>query len=267
MHKQTKSIQQQLDFLYKQDIANFFIRQNIQNAGYKGPISTILMPQTSSINHEFNNNIYTIPKAPIATCMANYNDCKNFVTPKILQKIINKNIKPNTSILLAYDIANNINILTNSMQHTNEPIRINNTNNNIHIGDQLIIADYYNIHRFIVSNINNNYLYHDMPYNNSGFIKKFAQHAEVFKIKNIAFYIAASNSYNKKHWSLYMEDFSTKSRAEAILDDIKDFKIKIINPINNTTQQIINSWIFEKYILISIDNIINIGIAVHNGYL
>lgn len=265
INKQTIFLQQKLNFLYKQDIANFFIRKNIEYAGYKGPASAILMPETSSINYQFNNHIYITPKAPLATCITDYNNCKNFVTKKILQKIINKHIKPNTSILLAYDIAEQINTLSKSMRHIDEPLYVNKPNN-IRVGDQLIIADYYNIERFIVSNIDNNYLYHDRPYNISGLMKKFEQNAEIFKTKNIAFYIAKSNNYNKKNWSLYMEDFSNKSRAEAILDNIEDLKVEIIDPINKKITQIINSWIFEKYVLICIDNIIKIGAAIHNGY-
>ena len=266
--KQTNIMQQQITALYNQNITDVLLRQTIQNAGYKGPVSTILLPQSSTINYAYNNHV--IPKAPLATCLANYNDCKDFVTPKILKKIIEQKIKPNTNLLLVYDIPEPINILTENMNNPGGSLKFNHIDKTINIGDHMIIADHNHIQRFLVSNIDQNHILHEPPYNTmTDFIKNFEQGSEIFKIKNMAFYIGKNHSYKNTNWSLYMEDFSVKSRAESILDDIEDLSIQIIVTDNKTKSFYIinNSWIFNKYILININHLHHISISIQNGYL
>lgn len=242
--------ERKISIIHAKTVANFFLNNIIKNAGYKGPISSIFLPEQSSINLKYNNT-YIIPKAPIASCIATVNSCKNFVNYKILNKITSQKIKPNSNIIIAYDIPEHTTVLKNSMIENNSHLKIKSyiNNNQLQTGDHMIIADHTNIQRFILSNIyQNDTLIHGPPYNtNSNFIKKFEQGAEIFRVKNIAFYIAKQYGTKSHSYSLYMEDFSLTYRAEAILDEVENLWINA-----NSTKESADGWIFNKHILINI---------------
>lgn len=229
-------IEQQIILLYNQIIADYFLRSNLINAGYKGYMTTLTLPEYSSVNTEYNTQI--IPKAPLATCKAIIDNCTGFVPASILNKITESKIKPNSTILLAYDIPEQSMVLQNNMDNYDSPIPIVTNKISWKNGDQLIIADHQVIQRFVLSKLEPNKLMHNQPYNNSpNFIKKFQQGAQIFRAKHIAFYIAQNK--------LYVEDFIY--RAEAILDHVEDFNIKLLNDYTPNT-----GWISNKYILINI---------------
>jgi hypothetical protein len=241
--------ERKISIIHAKTVANFFLNNIIKNAGYKGPISSIFLPEQSSIN--LKHNTYIVPKAPIASCIATVNACKNFVNYKILNKITSQKIKPNSNIIIAYDIPEHITVLKNSMTENNSHLKIKPYINNeqLQTGDHMIIADYNNIQRFILSNIyQNDTLIHDPPYNTtSNFVKNFEQGAEIFRVKNIAFYIAKQYGTKSPSYSLYMEDFSLTYRAEAILDEVENLWIN-----DNLATESAHGWIFNKHILINI---------------
>jgi|GEM_PF-1323522 len=278
--KQLLVIEQQILILYNQIIADFFLRTNIKNVGYKGYVSAIQLPQHSSINLDQKTQI--VPKAPIAVCMATVNNCKDFVTAKILNKIIEQKIKPNTNILLAYDIPEQITMLQNPMANYDSPLQAISVGSSWNIGDQMIIADHRNIQRFIISDFNQNNIIHDKPYNTtSNFIKKFQTGAEIFRAKHIAFYIAKNDGYKSNTYSLYMDDFSsgindyytTSYRAEAILDHIEDLWVQILEEPQLQPKLAANlGWIINKYLLINLSfknnaktQIFTTGVEIRNS--
>ena len=252
--KQLLIIEQQIIILYNQLVADFFLRTNLRNAGYKGFVSTIPLPQHSSINNSYQNQI--IPQTPIAICKATVNSCKDFVTNKILNKIVENKIKPNTDILLAYDIPYKITFLTKNMQEYNSQLHVNSIDDTWKIGEQMIIADHRNIQRFIISNINitEKTISHNQPYNTTNnFIKTYSKGAEIFRVKHVAFYIAKNSGYQSNVYSLYIDDFSSNHMAEAILDHVEDFWIQSLDP-NSKAQHIYTAnqgWNFNKYLLIN----------------
>ena len=262
--RQLAIIEQQISTLYNQIIADFFLRSNIKNAGYKGYISAIKLPQNSSVNLEQKNQ--TIPLAPIAVCTATQNNCNDFVPAKILNKIIEQKIKPNSNILLIYDIPEQTTLLKEPMLDNDSPLQVAAIGNNWNIGDQMIISDHRNIQRFIISDFDKNSIIHNKPYNTTAnFVKKFQPGAEIFRAKHIAFYIAKNDGYKSNIYSLYMDDFSsginnyytTSYRAEAILDNIENLWVQVLEFNNSaplTQPKFINAlgWIFNRYVLVNI---------------
>ena len=280
--KQLLAIEQQILILYNQTVADFLLRTNLRNAGYKGYVSSLQLPQHSSINLAQKTQI--IPMAPVAVCLATVNNCKDFVTAKILNKIIEHKIKPNTNILLVYDIPEQITLLKNPMIGNDSHLQVTSIGNTWNIGDQMIIADHRNIQRFIISDFYQNNIIHDKPYNTTtNFIKKFQPGAEIFRAKHIAFYIAKNNGLKSNPYSLYMDDFSsgintyytTSYRAEAILDHIENLWVQVLEEPHLQPKLAANlGWIFNKYLLINLlfkansqTQIFTTGVEIRNSPL
>ena len=264
--KQALKLECKTATLYNQIIADFFLRNKIEQAGYKGLLASVPIAEYSTIS---NPNAETIiPKAPIAVCKATVTNCRHFVTNNILQKIINHKIKANTDILLVYDVPDKVTYLSADMHSNHSPLIVAAKSDVFTIGDQMMIADCQCIQRFIVSNIVGTQLMHDKPFNSSNnFAKVFTTGAEVFRTKQVAFYVAKNDRYiegqhvktkdlnNKKQkiYSLYMEDLNAKYSAEAILDNIDNFLVQIID-VNS--KKLVDAskfgWIFNKYIVINL---------------
>ena len=183
-----------------------------------------------------------------------------------LNKIIEQKIKPNSNILLIYDIPEQTTLLKEPMLDNDSPLQVAAIGNNWNIGDQMIISDHRNIHRFIISDFDKNSIIHNKPYNTTAnFVKKFQPGAEILRAKHIAFYIAKNDGYKSNIYSLYMDDFSsginnyytTSYRAEAILDNIENLWVQVLEFNNSaplTQPKFINAlgWIFNRYVLVNI---------------
>lgn len=245
-----------LSILYKQNVTNFLFRSNIRKSGYKGPASNLLLPEYTSSS--YTSQIY--PKAPIAACKASVcnTSCLPFVTNKIFQKIINKEIKINTDILLVYDIPIKVEKLLTDMDDYNSPLTINLSSiHEFNVGDNILISDHQYIQRAIISEIINNKLLHNPPFNNNdNLAKRFRKNSEIVKFKHLAFYIAKNKGYIKNVYSLYMDEFSsTASHAIAIVDEVEDLSIKIPNgqDDNQLLDATIFGWLYnERFILIDL---------------
>lgn len=251
--KQSFKIAQQIQVLYNQNIADFYLRTQVNRSGYKGLLSTLPLHQYTSI--PISHKAHIIPKAPIAVCKATVASCKNFVPDKILDKIINHKIKDSTDVLLIYDIPEKVTYLTEDMPEYSSPLTIALQQNVFAAGDHMIVADSKFIQRFILSDMIDKKLTHDKPFNTTNnFVKKFQSGAEVFRVKCVAFYIAKNYRYkNSQVYSLYMDDLS-RNRAEAILDNIDNLLVQVL--MHDSNMQLVNAsnlgWIFNEYILIKL---------------
>ena len=273
--KQLLKIEQQITILYNQNVADFFLRDNIRKAGYKGFVSSIPFPHYSSVYTASGHQV--VPYAPIAVCKATVANCTNFVTDKVLRKIIDHKIKSNTDILLVYDIPERVTFLTEDMLENDSKLRLALLDNAWQAGDQMIIADLKCIQRFVLSNFVGTQLAHDKPYNiTNNFIKKFKRGAEVFRVKHLAFYIAKNTNYKSDSYSLYMDDLSldTNHHAEAIVDDLENLSVQVLG--SELSSELMDAsdlgWIFNKYLLINllfknqlIEQNFTVGIEVRNS--
>lgn len=262
--KQALKLECKTGTLYNQIIVDFFLRNKIEKAGYKGLVASLPIAQYSSISSP--NSEIIIPKAPISVCKATVASCRHFITNNILQKILNNKIKANTDILIVYDVPDKVAYLSADMHSNHSPLIVVAKPDFFAIGDQMIIADCQSVQRFVVSNIIGAQLTHDKPFNTSNnFAKVFTTGAEVFRTRQLAFYIAKNDRYiedqhikdfnnkRQKTYSLYMEDLNAKYSAEAILDNIDNFLVQVID-VNS--KKLIDAskfgWIFNKYIVINL---------------
>lgn len=273
--KQLQKTEQQTTILYHQHVADFFLRNNIRQSGYKGFVSSMLFPQYSSVSILDGSNV--IPRSSVAVCKANSANCKHFVTNKILRKINDRKIKANTDILLVYDIAEQVTFLAADMLDYSSPLKVESIGDFFVVGEQMIVADLQCIQRFVLSNIVGSQLVHDKPYNTTNnFIKKFKLGSQVFRTKHLAFYIAKNDRYKQEMYSLYMDDLSLNSKhhAEAILDNVENLSVQTVD-LGDTIQLVDAAnlgWIFNKYILINllfknqfIEQNFTVGVEVRNN--
>lgn len=262
--KQALKLECKTATLYNQIIADFFLRNKIEQFGYKGLVASVPIAEYSTISNP--NAEIIIPKAPIAVCKATVTNFRHFVTNNILQKIINHKIKANTDVLLVYDVPDKVTYLSADMHSNHSPLIVAAKSDVFTIGDQMMIADFQCIQRFIVSNIVGTQMLHGKPFNSSNnFAKVFTTGTEVFRTKQMAFYIAKNDRHiedqhmkdfnNKKQttYSLYMEDLNAKYSAEAILDNIDNF---LVETIDVNSKKLVDAskfgWIFNKYIVINL---------------
>jgi hypothetical protein len=190
--KYSIKIEQKIAFLHAIHTANFIFRSNLAIAGYRGPIS-----------------ISSAAAMPVAVCRASINSCKNLVSKNILHKIANRKIKPDSDILIAYNIPQSISYLRE-------------LNHNLPIGEQVIIANLQSSQRVTISSMNNNF----------HFVNKFPANTELIQFKDLVFYVAKNSVYQPTVYSLYVEDLSgtDKQHAQAILDHIENLVVTLKNP-------------------------------------
>lgn len=257
--KQLHKIEQQTTMLYHQYVADFFLRNNIRQAGYKGFVSSMLFPQYSSVVTADGRNI--IPESSIAVCKARVASCQPFVTNKLLRKINNHKIKPNTNILLVYDIAEQITFLIEDMLDYSSPLKIDMAEKFFMVGEQMIISDLQCMQRFVLSNIIGKQLIHEQPYNTTNnFIKNFQRGSQIFRVKHLAFYIAKNDSHTSEVYSLYMDDLSlnNKHHAEALLDNVDNLLVQVVEQVldGDNVVKLVDAteigWVSNKYILITL---------------
>lgn len=249
-------IKTELTMLYKKNIISFLLRNNIMRSGCKGFGSRWLLPEYTNISMGYQ----ILPEAPIAVCKAsrlNLN-CLPFVNNKIMHKISTEQIKPNTDILVVYDIPVSMHKLSENMLNNTSHLQIDTKYiEDLNIGDHLIIYDYQCLQRFIISGIIQNRLLHGYPYNNNNdLIKTFKKNTKLLKVKHLAFYIAQNQGKRKNIYSLYMDDLSSSSNhAIAIADHVENFVVKV--PIMQEKIQLLDAadlgWLYnEKYIIINL---------------
>jgi Tfp pilus assembly protein PilE len=260
VYKQSNRIEQEINILHNHMVVDFFLRNKIRQSGYKGFASKLQIPEYNSISSF--NRYFTTPEAPIAVCNPVANNCQQFVTSNIFQKIILNSINPSSDILIIYDIPDYVAYLSEDMLFSSDPIKIatpkNFNDTPLNLGDHLIIADLQYINRFILSNISNGLLFHEVPMNKTScLVKKFLKGSEMFRVKHIAFYVA-KNPNQQSDYSLYMEDLNGYNHAQAIVDGIDNLSVQVFNLDKKAKQEkkLISAsklgWIYQKYILINL---------------
>ena len=251
-----KILETKRELLYQYHVADFFIRNNVMQAGYKGPASTLVVNNYNIISNHHDEQI--IPLAPIAVCNPIKSRCKNFVTNKILHKIASKQIKTDSDILIIYDIPYKVGELEYSMEDPSVPLIVStDLSNYLQKREQLIIADLECSQRFIVSNVATNKLFHAKPENDTeDLIKAFKSGSEVFWVKHLAFYLAKDSKSKADIYNLYMDYLMPEDRyAQAIIENVNNLKVKVISSklqerrLEDASQF---GWVCQKYILVQL---------------
>lgn len=249
------NIEQNLELIYKYQVADFFIKNNIIQAGYKGPASCLIKNSYNTIAIIDNQPI--VPLSPIAVCKPIVSVCKKFVPHKIINKIRTHQLKPESDILLIYDVPVKTDALQESMLDYNSSLKISEFfQQHLNLGDQLIIADLQTAQRFSLSNIIGDRIIHSLPYNfTEQFSKKFEVGSEIILTRHLAFYLAKDPQSKLGLYKLYMDYFNSEYNyySHAILDQVEDLQVQVVPP---QSKELVDAsefgWILNKYILINL---------------
>ena len=207
--------------MQKFDIANFYLRQDIQAAGYRGSRScdnTLL--DLSQIKNNYNifkqeRKIFFVSIMP-GTYVRD-------LPLKIEQKLMQQKLQYNSDILFIKDVPKAVYILESAMQDPCAVLQLSN-GGNVADGEWMAIADPKSIERFVASRvIAGKDIYHQLPENKKAcFHKAYSKGAEVIALQQVAYYVAKAD-LEKKTYTLYRDDLINK--AEGIIDGVEEFHI------------------------------------------
>ncbi len=217
-------LEEQFTIMQKIDVASFYLRQDIQAAGYRGARScdnTLLDLSHIKNKQSFFSTAQTIFTKTIIPMVY-----IRELPPKIEKKLMQQKLKYNTDVLFIKDIPKAVSILDATIQDPCAALQLHNSLE-IKEGDLVAIADAKSIERFVASRvIADKYIYHQLPENNSSCLyKTYNKGTEVIAFQYVAYYLAKTH-LNDTTYTLYRDDLTNK--AEGIIDGVEDFYIKLL---------------------------------------
>lgn len=243
-----------MDLAQKYHVTSFIIKHYLMQAGYRGPIGNLTTVISSKVNPAILGR--AIALGAIARCNTGNISCKALVNAKIWKKILSKQIKPNSDILLLYDIPVKVSYLLEDMANNGAALVVSaDFLKELAPKDELIIADLMVNQRFIISNIIKNRIEHYKTENfNNDLVKKFKRGSEIFKVDHLVFYLAKEEHLNTDDYSLYLDRLAVGSKAQAVVSGLQDFKVKIINSnlVENDPKIVGEIWEDRTFLLIQV---------------
>ena len=170
-------------------------------------------------------------------CDGRYQSCVHHLPARSRERI-----KPNTQILIVYHIRSSQSRLSQSMQRTTDPLKIEGPGK-IRAGSQVLIQDGSHRDFFIVSAAPLPYVFHDKtPFANqqSSLSQLYAIGSEVIELKTVAYYLGIPPRFVGSHlkvFSLYRDDLY--QNAEEIIAGIVDlaFEYQVKDDIGRSSFQ------------------------------
>ena len=217
----------------KIDIADFYLRQDIQSAGYRGYSSCD--NNLLDLNH-IKNWPNTLAAEPIVFTRAITPDVHIRDLPeKIAHKILQQKLKYNSSILFIKDVPKAIYKLATPMLDPCAALQVHNATE-LNDGAWAAIADVNVIERFVVSKIiAGKYIYHQLPENNTQCLQNtYTDAAEIIALQWVAYYLA-KESINDTTYTLYRDDLN--NNAEGLIDGVEDFYVQLITHNSSDDEQ------------------------------
>jgi hypothetical protein len=219
-------LEERFTLAQKADIADFYLRQDIQFSGYKGyrscDCSLLDINHVNSLNKLIFKNQVLIAKNVFPGCQTKE------LPKKIADKISKQEIIANTDILFIKDIPKAIYKLAIPIRDLCAAIEIkDHFTPPLHNDSLLAIADIKSIERFVASRIiANKYIYRELPENNNTCLQHAHDiDAEIIVLQWVVYYLAKHAT--AETYTLYRDDII--NNAEGILDGIEDFYVRLIN--------------------------------------
>lgn len=228
-------VEQRFTLAQKADIAKFYLRSDIQAAGYRGNRSCD--GSLPDVNHAkvFQNlalqqQILVSKKILSGRAVAD-------LPKKIADKIAAHGIKMQSDVVLIKDIPTTVYKVAATMQNKCDAIAVDHGENelNLHAGSLAAIADLHGVERFVASSvIHGKQVYRPFPENDDLCLqRKFDTTAEVITLQWIAYYLAKKNVTDTTY-SLYRDD--VLHAAEEVIDGVEDFYVRLLN--ENSLQEL-----------------------------